>query len=123
MDIDFERTTGLDIIQIGTMNISLEDKAKGPILIGESVKKSTSVISAANDNEASSSKSQYFLPKWCPPGLTRTQRRKLQRLRCQERKEKEAEQQRDEYFNKHGPMFPQKQEWRVKMGQEGQDRL
>ena len=29
MDIDSERTTGLDIIQIGTMNISLEDKAKG----------------------------------------------------------------------------------------------
>jgi len=115
MDIDSERTTGLDIIQIGTMNISLEDKAKGPTLIGESVKKSTSVISAVNDNEASSSKSQYFLPKWCPPGLTRTQRRKLQRLRCQERREKEAEQQRDEYFDKHRPMIPQKQEWRVKI--------
>ncbi|HET7713776.1 MAG TPA: hypothetical protein VFK94_05970, partial [Patescibacteria group bacterium] len=115
MDIDSERTTGLDVIQIGTMNISLEDKAEGPILIEESVKKPTPVISAANDHETNSNKSQFFLPKWCPPGLTRTQRRKLQRLRCQEKKEKEAEQQRDEYFNKHRPMIPQKQEWRVKM--------
>jgi hypothetical protein len=118
MDVDSERTTSLDVIQIGTRNISLEDRTEGPILIGESVKKPTPVFVAANDHEASSSKSQFFLPKWCPPGLTRTQRRKLQRLRCQERKEKEAEQQRDEYFNKHRPMFPQKQEWRIKIGEQ-----
>jgi hypothetical protein len=38
---------------------------------------------AANDHEASGnrSNSKYFLPRWCPPGLTHTQRRKLQRLK------------------------------------------
>jgi hypothetical protein len=47
-------------------------------------------------------------------GLTRTQRRKLQCLGFQEKKEKELENQRDEAFNQYGPMVPQGKKWRVK---------
>jgi hypothetical protein len=46
--------------------------------------------------------------------LTRTQKRKLQRLRFREKKEKELEKQRDEAFNQYRPMVPQGKEWRVK---------
>jgi len=53
-----------------------------------------------NDHEASStsSTSKYFQLRWCPPGLTRTQKRKLQRLRFQEKKEQEFEKLRDKQF-------------------------
>jgi hypothetical protein len=47
--------------------------------------------------------------------LTRTQRRKLQRLRFQQKREKELEKQRDEAFNQYMPMIPQRKEWRVKI--------
>ena len=76
---------------------------KGPIL-------TIAPRSAANDHEASSSRGppppkekklvdpKYTQPVWCPPGLTKTQKRKLQRLRNQDRAEKEAERLRDERF-------------------------
>lgn len=115
MNMDSERTTRHDVIQMDTIDVNLNDKTKGPIVEGNPVEK---VVPAANDHEASSSRSQYFLTKWCPLGLTRTQRRKLQRLRCHERKEKELEQHRDEYFNKCRPMIPQKKEWRVKIDEQ-----
>jgi hypothetical protein len=51
-------------------------------------------------------------------GLTRTQKRKLQRLRFQEKREKELEKKRDEAFNQYMPMVPQEKEWRVKTGSE-----
>ena len=77
MDIDSERTTGRDVIQIGTMNVPLEDGGKRPIVLDSPVKKIVVEGCAANNHEASSSKPQLFLPRWCPAGLTRTQRRKL----------------------------------------------
>jgi hypothetical protein len=57
----------------------------------------------ANDHEASSSSStvKYFQPRWCPPRLTHTQKRKLQCLGFQEKKEQEAEKLRDEQFNQY----------------------
>ena len=74
----------------------------------------------ANDHEASSSnlkdqdKEKYFQPRWFPPGLTHTQKRRLQRLHRQEQKEKEAEKLRDEVFDECRPRFPQGKMWRVK---------
>ena len=70
----------------------------------------------ANDHEASSSSltSNYFQPRWCPPGLTRTQRKKLQRLRAQEKKEQEFKRLRDKQFKRYRPMVPQGKVWRVK---------
>jgi hypothetical protein len=47
-----------------------------------------------------------------------TQRRKLQRLRFQEKREKKLEKKRDEDFNQYRPMVPQGKEWRVKTSSE-----
>jgi hypothetical protein len=52
--------------------------------------------------------------RWCPPGLTPSQRRRIQRLRAQKLKEEATEKERDEHFNAIWPMFLTKQEWRVK---------
>jgi hypothetical protein len=100
MEVDPERTTCQDIIQIGSMDVSIGEDGKRPIVPNNKVVTSTPEVTA-NDHEASgsSSNSKYFLPRWCPPGLTRTQRRKLQRLRFQEKREKELEKKRDEAFN------------------------
>jgi hypothetical protein len=115
MDIDPERTTGLDIIQIGTMSVPVES-GKRPVAPSNQVVTPIQKGFAANDHEASKSKSrpECFLPRWCPPDLTHTQRRKLQRLRLREKREKELEKKRDEDFNSYGPMVPQGKEWRVK---------
>jgi hypothetical protein len=69
---------------------------------------------ADNHEASSSSTDKYSQPRWCPPGLTHTQKRRLQRLRCQEQKEQEAERLRDEQLNKYKPIFPQSKVWRVK---------
>jgi hypothetical protein len=116
MDIDPERTTNLDIIQIETMNVPVEGSGKRPVVPNDDVVTPTQKGSVANDHEASGSKSRLecFLPRWCPPGLTHTQRRKLQRLRLREKREKELEKKRDEDFNSYRPMVPQGKEWKVK---------
>jgi hypothetical protein len=116
MDINPERTTGLDIIQIGIMIVPVEGGNKGSVVSNDRVVTPTQKGSVANDHEASGSKSrpECFLPRWCPPGLTHTQRRRLQRLRLQEKREKELEKKRDEEFNSYRHMVPQGKEWRVK---------
>jgi hypothetical protein len=116
MDIDPERTTGLDIIQIGTMNVPSEESGKRLVVLNDQVVTPTQKGSVANDHEASRSKSrpECFLPRWFPPGLTHTQRRKLQQSRLREKREKELEKKRDEDFNSYKPMVPLGKEWRVK---------
>jgi hypothetical protein len=94
MDIDPERTTSLDIIQIGTMNVPIEGSGKRLVVLNNQVVTPTQKGSVAtNDHEASGNKSrpECFFPRWCPPGLTHTQRRKLQQLRLREKREKELE--------------------------------
>jgi hypothetical protein len=117
MDVDPERTTSQDIIQIGTMDIPVEKDSKRPVVLNNQVGTSAQRGSiATSDHEASGSgsNSKYFLPRWCPPGSTHTQRRKLQRLRLREKKEKELEEQKDKIFNSYRPMVPQGKEWRAK---------
>jgi hypothetical protein len=91
MDIDPERTTSLDIIQIGMMNVPVEGSGKRPVVPNNQVVTPTQKGPVANDHKASGNKScpEYFLPRWCPPapGLTHTQRRKLQRLATLEKGE------------------------------------
>jgi hypothetical protein len=54
---------------------------------------------------------KYSMPRWCPAGLTRSQKRKLQRLRAKESQEKEAE----KTFNDTHPLYPPPQKkWRPK---------
>jgi hypothetical protein len=107
MDIDPERTTSLDIILIGTIDVPIEKSGKGTVVLNNQVMTLTQKGSiATNDHEVSGSKSrpEYLLPRWCPPQLTHTQRRNLQRLRLREKREKELEKQMDEVFNSYRPM-------------------
>jgi hypothetical protein len=54
---------------------------------------------------------KYSMPRWCPAGLTQSQKRKLQRLRVKQSQEKEAE----KIFNDTHPLYPPPQKkWRPK---------
>jgi hypothetical protein len=71
MDIDPERTTSLDIIQIGTINIPIDGSGKRPVVLNNQVVTLTQKGSVAiNDHEASGSKSRpecFFakvVPSW-----------------------------------------------------------
>jgi hypothetical protein len=65
MNIDPERTTGLDIIQIGIMNVPVEGSGKRPVVPNNQVVTPTQKGSIANDHETSRSKSrpECFLPR------------------------------------------------------------
>jgi hypothetical protein len=54
------------------------------------------------------------VPRWCPLGLTPSQRSRIQWMRAQKLREEAAEKDRDEHFNTIGPVISMKQEWRVK---------
>jgi|UniRef100_A0A804U6P0 hypothetical protein len=53
-------------------------------------------------------------PRWCPPGLSRTQKHRVQRLRTMEMIEKIKEEERDRWFNPDRPMVIPKKTWREK---------
>jgi hypothetical protein len=82
-----ERTTKKDIIKIGAAYVIIQEHNEGPMIFGESAnttkKEDTATIKTANP--------KYSMPRWCPAGLTRSQKQKLQRLRAKENQEKEAE--------------------------------
>jgi hypothetical protein len=53
---------------------------------------------------------KYSMPRWCPSGLTRLQKRKLQRLRAKESQEKV-----EKIFNATHPQYlPPQKRWRPK---------
>jgi hypothetical protein len=52
--------------------------------------------------------------RWCPLGLTPSQRKRNQWVRAQKLREEAAKKERDADFNAIGPVIPMKQEWRVK---------
>jgi hypothetical protein len=53
-------------------------------------------------------------PHWCPVGLTKTQRRRLHKLRKAEIEREKAEIERDGWFNRARPMTTIKKTWREK---------
>jgi hypothetical protein len=60
---------------------------------------------------------KYSMPRWCPSGLTRSQKRKLQRLRAKENQGKEAKR----IFNDMHPQYPPPQKrWRPKAVEKNQ---
>ena len=116
MQVESGKTTTDDVVKIGDVNVVVKDVGKEPMMFGKSAQTDSQKQVVANDHEASSSSSasKYHQPRWCPPGLSHSQKRRLQRLRSQEQKEQEAEKLRDEHFNKYRPMVPQGKEWRAK---------
>ena len=98
------------VVQIGEIKVPIKDVGKEPMDIEKSVDVPSQKPVMANDHEAGSSKSaadKYHQPRWCPSGLSDTQKRKLQHLRNKEKKEQEVEKMRDDHFNKYRPMIPQ----------------
>ena len=116
MQVDSEKTTADDVVKIGDVNVVVKDVGKKPMVFGKSAQTDSQKRVLANDHEASSNGSvnKYHHPRWCPPGLSHSQKRRLQRLRRQEQKEQEVEKFRDEHFNKYRPMVPQGKEWQAK---------
>ena len=120
MQVDSGKASVANVVQVQDGKGKIQDAQKGPMIIEELVDASQKVV-LANDYEASSSnskdqgKEKYFQPRWCPPGLTHTEKRRLQRLRQQEQKEKEEEKLRDEHFEKYRPRIPQGKVWQVKV--------
>uniref|UniRef100_A0A0A9AL91 Uncharacterized protein n=1 Tax=Arundo donax TaxID=35708 RepID=A0A0A9AL91_ARUDO len=53
-------------------------------------------------------------PCWCPDGLNRTQKRRVQHFRSLEKVEKEKEEERDRWLNQVQPMVIRKKTWREK---------
>jgi hypothetical protein len=112
---DPEKPKANDVVQIGDIKVVVQDKGKGPMVFGKSATPPVEEPVMANDHEAWSSKTKvadkYHQPRWCPEGLTHTQKRKLQHLRNKEKREQEAEKMMDEHFNKYRPMVPQGKVW------------
>jgi hypothetical protein len=75
------------MIKIGITDVVIQENNEGPMIFGESanttIKEDTTAIKIADP--------KYSMPRWCPSGLTRFQKRKLQRLKAKENQEKEAE--------------------------------
>ena len=114
--VDPENIKTNEVVQIGDTKVVVDNVGKKSIVFGKSVNSPVQRPIRANDHQAgsSSSASKYFQPRWCPPGSTRTQKKKLQRLRFQEKKEQEIQKLRDKQFNQCRPMVPQGKVWRVK---------
>jgi hypothetical protein len=108
-----ERTTKKDIIKISTTDVIIQEDNEGLMIFGESAnttkKEDTTTIKTADP--------KYSMPRWCPTGLTWSQKQKLQRLRAKENQEKEAE----KIFNDAHPQYPPPQKkWRPKAVEEKQ---
>jgi len=114
-----EKVKADTVVQIGEIKVVVQDKGREPVVIDKSAASSVTPARkpfTANNLEASGSKEpdKYHQPRWCPKGLTHTQKRKLQCLSNKEKREQEAEKARYKYFNKYRPMIPQGKAWQVK---------
>jgi len=86
MQVDSVKAPVADVVQAKDGKDKNQDAQKGPAAVEKPINVSQKLV-LANDHEARSSnlkdqdKEKYFQPRWCPPGLTHTQKRRLQRLR------------------------------------------
>jgi hypothetical protein len=79
-----KRTTKGDIIKIGTPDVVIQGNNEGPMIFGKSVNTGKEEDTAANKT----ADPKYSMPRWCPSGLTWSQKRKFQRLRARKKAEK-----------------------------------
>jgi hypothetical protein len=82
-----KRTTKGDMIKIGTSDVIIMGNNEGPMIFGKSAKTDEGKDIGATNKAADP---KHSMSRWCPSELTRSQNRKLQRLRAKENKEKEA---------------------------------
>ena len=77
-----EKAKADTVVQIGEIKVVVQDKGKEPMVIDKSATSSAPPIQkpfTAKNHEASGSKvlDKYHQPRWCPEGLTHTQKGKL----------------------------------------------
>jgi hypothetical protein len=82
-----KRTIKSDIIKIGTTDVVIQGNNEGTMIFG----KSASTSKEGDTTAIKTADPKYSMPRWCPSGLTRSQKRKLQRLRAKESKEMDVE--------------------------------
>ena len=82
MQVDSDKALVVKVVQVESRKGKAQDAQEGPVIIEKPVNISQKLV-LANDHEASSSnlkdqdKEKYFQSRWCPPELTRTQKRRL----------------------------------------------
>ena len=75
---------------------------------------------SGRDEARRDKKSGYTAPgskseaAWCPPQLSRAQKRRVQRLRMQEKLARQDEDERDRWFNLARPVSVPKKTWKEK---------
>ena len=77
---DLEKFKADVVVQIGEIKVPIKDTGKKSMDIDTSVDVPSQKLVMANDHEAGSSNNaadKYHQPRWCPLGLTHTQKRKL----------------------------------------------
>jgi hypothetical protein len=79
MQVDSWKITTDEIVKVGDVNVVIKDVGKRPMVFGKSAKTDSQKRVLANDHEASSSGSvsKYHQPRWCSPGLSHSQKRRL----------------------------------------------
>jgi hypothetical protein len=65
--------------------------------------------------------SKRSAPQWCPRGITKTQKCRMQKLHQRELAEKKEEEERDYWFNRLQPMTKSKQTWWGKIVNQGRE--
>jgi hypothetical protein len=79
MEVNSGKTTAGKIVKVGDMNVVVKNIEKRPMVFGKSVKSDSQKLVLANDHEASSSSTadKCHQPRWCPLGLSHSQKRRL----------------------------------------------
>jgi hypothetical protein len=76
---EVERTTTDDVVRISTSQVKLGGEINRPIVIDDQVDTVMEEVTLDRKEEKANKvvDSKYLQPRWCPPSLTRTQKRKL----------------------------------------------
>ena len=79
MQVGSGKATADEVIKVGDVNVVIKDVGKKPMVFGKSAQTDSQKRVLANDHEASSSglASKYHQPRWCPPCLSHSQKRRL----------------------------------------------
>jgi hypothetical protein len=109
--IPTSKSNPLPYITIGSMEVPIIDK-EGPIVIKDPVPSTHQDEFASGARVAGKEKHaerdpKYIQPKWCPRGLSKMERCKLQRARHNKQKKERLEKIREDIFNAIHPTFPQ----------------
>jgi hypothetical protein len=103
MSTYIKQTTRGDIIKIGTRDV-IKGNNKESMIFGKLAMIDEGKYIGAINKAADP---RWFMPRWCPSGLTWSQKRKLLHLRAKESRKKEAE----KIFNDTHLQYPPPQKW------------